>query len=66
MSGRLIGLDTCPGVRTVGVGETWRQMLANCVFVVTGAESKEACGTKQLCRFLEAGIEGGIHAVRLL
>ena len=42
MSGRLIGLGKCPGVRPVGVGETWRQMLEKCVLVVTGADSKEA------------------------
>ena len=41
-------------------------MLAKYVLMVTGAEAKEACGAEQLCRGLEAGIEGGIHAVRLL
>ena len=41
-------------------------MLATCVLVVTGAEEKEACGMEQICVGLEAGIEGGIHAVRLL
>ena len=33
---------------------------------LTGVESKEACGTEQLCWGLEARIEGGIHVVRLL
>ena len=41
-------------------------MMAKCVFVVTGAEAKEACGTEQLCGGLEVGIEGGTHMVRLL
>ena len=41
-------------------------MLAKCVLVVIGAEDKEACETEQLFDGLEAGIEGGIHAVRLL
>ena len=41
-------------------------MLAKCVLVVTGAEAKEACRTEQLYGGLEAGIEGGTHAVRLL
>ena len=66
MSGHLIGLNKCPGVRPVGVGETWRQMMAKCVLVVTGAETKESCGTDQLFGFQYAGIEGGIHAVRLM
>ena len=66
MSGCLISLDKCPGVRPLGVGETWRQMLEKCLLVVPGAEANDACGTEQLFGGLEAGIEGGIHAVRLL
>ena len=65
-SGRLIGLDKFPEVKSVGVGDTWCQMLDKCVLVLTRAEAKEACSTEQLCGGLEAGIEGGIHVVRLL
>ena len=49
MLGRLIFLDKCSGVRPVGVGETWRRMLAKCILSVTGVEANEACGTYQLC-----------------
>ena len=49
MSGRLIGLDKCYGLRLVGVGETCRQMLANFVLVVMGVKAKEACSTEQIC-----------------
>ena len=66
MLGRLIRLNKCPGVQTVRVGETWHWMLEKCMLVVTGVEVKEACGTEKLCDGLEAGIEGGIHAVKLL
>ena len=66
MVGRLISLDKCPKVRPVGVGETSRQTLAKCVLVVTRADAKEVCRMEQLCDFLEAGIEGGIHVVRLM
>ena len=66
MSGRLIGLYKCPGVRPVGVGETWWRILERCVLVLTGEEAKEACRTEQLCGGLEAGIEGGIHVVHLM
>ena len=66
MLGCLIGIDKCPGVRPVGVGYTWLRMLAKCMLVVTGVEAKEACGTEHLCHDLEAGIEGGIHAMRIL
>ena len=66
MSGRLIGLDKIPGVRPIGLGETWRRMMAKCVLVVTGGEAKEDFGKEHICGCLEAGIEGGIHAVQLL
>ena len=31
MSIRLITLDKQPGVRPVGVGETWRRLMAECI-----------------------------------
>ena len=49
ISGRLIGLDKCPGVIPVGMRETWWRILDKCVLVVTGAVTKEACGTELLC-----------------
>ena len=51
------------GIRTVGVGETWRRMMAKCLLRVDGPEAKAACGTTQLAGGLEAGIEGAIHAI---
>ena len=66
MSGPLIVLDKLIGVRMVGVGETWRRLMAKCVLKVMGQESKADCGTYHLSGGVEAGIEGGIHAMRLL
>ena len=66
MSGILIGLNMCPGVRPVSVGENRHRMLVKCMLMVTGAEAKEACGKEQLCGGMEAIIEGGIHMVQLL
>ena len=66
MSGRLIVLDKQPGIRPVRVGETWRRMMAKCLLRVAGQESKAACGTMQLLEGVEAGIEGAIHAMRVL
>ena len=40
MSGRLCALDKCPGVRPVGVGETWRRATAKIVLLVAGTEAK--------------------------
>ena len=66
MSGRLIALDKQPGIRPVGVGETWRRLMAKCLLKLAGPEAKSACGTTQLADGLEAGIEGAIHAMRVL
>lgn len=61
MSGRLIGLDKMPGVRPVGIGETWRRLSAKCILSVAGEEAKESCGAIQLCARLKSGIDGAIH-----
>ena len=66
MSGRLIALDKSPGIRPVGIGETWLRLLAKCLLRVTGQEAKAACGTEQLAGGVEAGIKGSIYAMRLL
>ena len=66
MSGRLIALDKQPGIRPVGVGETWRRLMAKCLIKVTGPEAKAAYGITQLAGGLEAGIEGAIHVMRVL
>ena len=66
MSGRLIALVKQPGIEPVGVGETWRRMMAKCLLRVSGPEAKAACGTTQLAGVLEAGIEGAIHTMRVL
>ena len=41
-------------------------MMAKCLLRVAGPEAKAACGTTQLAGGLEAGIEGAIHAMRVL
>ena len=56
MSGRLIALNKQQGIRPVGVGETWRRLMAKCLLKVAGPEAKAACGTTQLAGGLEAGI----------
>ena len=66
MSDRLIKLGKKPGVKPVGVGENWQRLMAKFLLRVMGQEAKAACGTEQLAGGVEAGIEGGIHAMRLL
>ena len=43
MFGHLIALDKPPGVRLVGVGETWRRFFANILLKVTGPEATMVC-----------------------
>ena len=66
MSGRMIAMHKQPGIRDVGVCETWRHKMAICLLRVLGQEAKAACGTAQLSRGVEAGIEGDIHAISVL
>ena len=40
--------------------------MAKCLLKVAGPEAKSACGTTQLAGGLEAGIDGAIHAMRVL
>ena len=63
MAGRLLAIDKSPGIRPIGIGETWRRAIAKCVLHVTGSAAKEACGIDQLCAGLESGIEAAIHAM---
>ena len=66
MSGRLIALDKQPGIRPVGVGDTWRHLMVKCLLKVAGPKAKSAWGTTQLAGGFEAGIEGAIHEVHAL
>ena len=66
MSSRLITLYKQPGIRPVGVEGTWRRLMAKCLLQVAGSEAKAACRTIHLTGEVEAGIDGAIHAMRVL
>ena len=67
MVGRpMIALDKKPGVRPVGVRETWHRLMVKYILRIIGQEVNDACGTEHLTGEVEAGIEGGIHVMRLL
>ena len=61
MSSRLIVLDKIPGVRTVGVCETWRHIFAMCVLRVMGPKATNACKDDHLCAGLKVGINRAVH-----
>ena len=64
MSGRLIALDKQPGVRPVGVGETWWHVFSKIVLKVTVLEATMAFRDDQLCAGLVAEINCTIHGVQ--
>ena len=64
MSGRLIALDKKPGVRPIGVGETWWRLFAKIVLKVIGPEATMSCQYDQMCAGLKAGIDGAVHGVQ--
>ena len=66
MFGRLVALDKQPGIRPIGIGETWRRLFAKCVLRVAGTEAEIQCGADQLCAGLKAGIDGAVHAMSAL
>jgi hypothetical protein len=62
--GRLLALDKMPGVRPIGIGETWRRAIAKAVLLIAGREVTMACKTDNLCGGLHGRIDGVIHAVQ--
>jgi hypothetical protein len=63
-AGRLLALDKMPGIRPIGIGETWRRAIAKAVLLVTAEEVTMSCKTDNLCGGLSGGIDGAIHAAQ--
>jgi hypothetical protein len=63
MACRLVALDKQPGVRPVGIGESYRRLMAKCLLEEIGHKATTACGNRNLCAGLPGGIEGAVHAV---
>ena len=63
---RTVALDKTPGVRPLGIGETWMRLWSDCSHTKTLAAATNACGNTQLCAGLRSGIEANLHAVRAI
>jgi len=48
VAGRLIGLNKCPGVRPVGIGEALQRLARKAILFVCGVEAMATCGADQL------------------
>ena len=63
---RLVGLDKCPGIQPIGIGDILRILLYKVLLIIVEEEATLACGPDQLCSELEVKIEGGINHIRSL
>ena len=63
VSGRLIALDKCLGVRPIGIGECLRRIICKSVAEFTKTDLEETFSTDQLACGLKIGVEGAIHAL---
>ena len=62
VSGRFIALDNNPGVRPIGIGESWRRLFAKCLLSVAGKEAAEECSIDNLSGGMSAGIEAAVQS----
>ena len=62
--GRLIALNKRPGIRPVGVGETWRHIFTKFVLRLAGPEATNTCQYDHICSRLKVLIYGFIHGVK--
>jgi hypothetical protein len=53
-----------PGVRPIGIGETWRRAIVKAVLLIADREVVMACKTNNLCGGLQGEIDGIIHAAQ--
>ncbi len=47
----------------MGIGNAFLRYVGKLLLKETGSDGKEACGYKQLCTGLEAGIKGVLHSI---
>ncbi len=60
---RLCALNKEPGTQLVGIRNAFLRYVGKLLLKETGLDGKEACGARQMCMGLEAGIEGVLHSI---
>jgi hypothetical protein len=63
---RGLALDKQPGIRPLGVGESFRRLCCKAVLSVTRDDVMEACGPRQAASGLPGGVEAAAHAIQTL
>ncbi|MCP4494129.1 MAG: hypothetical protein GY820_43525, partial [Gammaproteobacteria bacterium] len=61
---RLIPLNKNPGVRPIGIGETFRRIVGKAVSWVLKSDIQEVAGPLQVCTGLKIGAEAAVHYMR--
>ena len=64
VNSRLIPLNKCPGVRPIGVGETFRRIIGKTIGWMLKLDIQEVAGTLQTCTRctgLKSGAEAAVH-----
>ena len=59
----LIPLDKCPGLRLIGIGETFRRIMAKSIMAVVKDDVQYCVGSLQVCAGQEGAAEGAVHAM---
>ena len=63
---RLIPLDKKPDVRSIGIGDVPRRILAKAILYIIGNDIQLAAGALQTCARQDVGVEPAIHAMKNL
>ena len=61
---RLIPLNKCPGLRPIGIGETFRRIISKSIAAVVKDDICQCAGSLKVCAGQEGGSEAAIHAMR--
>ena len=64
VNSRLIPLNKCPGVRPIGIGETFRRIVGKCLSWELKTAIQVAAGPLQVCTGLKSGSEAAVHYMR--
>jgi len=63
---RTVALDKTPGVRSLGVGESWMRLWSDCSHTVEGGGYQCMWEYPAVCAGLRSGIEVNLHAIRAI
>ena len=63
LASRLIPLDKCPGIRSIGIGEVLRRIIGKTVMCTLKQDVCKSVGNLQTCGGQQAGVEAAIHAM---